>query len=297
MSDTLDPTDLAKLTKADLIERLVATTDALGRQQLAAAEHTGAEHPKPHYPLDDLERRTYLRAIPDTWADPPRDWIAKLPRGGTTLDYLGHADTTLALINVDPEWRFDLGWNTAAGPVDPFVMGKAVLLAEMTVLGVTRPCVGTIPDASVSREAALKELVSDAIRNGAMRFGIATGLWSKAQRAGTPDLDTAGTTQRPQEAPQAPAAPEPLPEGRITVADAKRRLLEGCAGDKECAREAWALADFTTATIHVGIEDVHVVDETAVNRFLIDLATAAQETSTVVEAPTESLPAPDAPPK
>ena len=132
------------------------------------------------------ENTESLRSIPDQWADPPKEWVATIPRGGVNLSYLGHADTTLALIQVDPEWTLDLGWETSTGPVDCFALSNpsqpTIILARLTVLGVTRPCVGTV--ASWKGPDSLKELMGDAIRNGAMRFGIATGLWSKAQRDG-----------------------------------------------------------------------------------------------------------------
>ena len=37
-----------------------------------------------------------LRDVPDRWADPPSHMIGKLPKGGAQLDYMGHADITLA---------------------------------------------------------------------------------------------------------------------------------------------------------------------------------------------------------
>jgi hypothetical protein len=44
---------------------------------------------------------------------------------------------------------------------------------------VKRPAYGSC---TPGKPEAVKELIGDAIRNGAMRFGIAGGLWSKADR-------------------------------------------------------------------------------------------------------------------
>lgn len=212
---------------------------------------------------DSVAKR--LRQIPDLWADPPSEWIAKLPRitcrdcsrsqsrvcaehtkqqcdacGNyiTTrhihLDYVGHADVTLALIAVDPGWSLDLGWDSTAGPIDPFAMGPTKLLARMTVLGVERPCVGTIEDHKAQSESALKELLGDAIRNGAMRFGIATGLWSRSQREGH-DPDEA---QEPRQRRQQRQAEQPP----WTVAMMKAKAVELAEGDTALAAEAYELA-------------------------------------------------------
>ena len=48
-----------------------------------------------------------LADILPKWANPPASMIDKLPKGGTTLDYMGHAAVTRALIEVDPEWNWE----------------------------------------------------------------------------------------------------------------------------------------------------------------------------------------------
>ena len=54
-----------------------------------------------------------------------------------------------------------------------------------------------------------KQLISDAIRNAAMRFGVALDLWAK----------------------------EDLHAGK--TADVKRQVLDLCGGDTALARRAW----------------------------------------------------------
>jgi hypothetical protein len=118
-----------------------------------------------------------LPDVPAKWAHPPKELLSKLDRGkGVKLDYMGHADTTLALIAVDPEFSYDYARDDR-GRMDVYESGSLwVVEGTLTVHGVTRPCVGTCEKRKVEIH---KELLGDLLRNGAMRFGIATGLWSK----------------------------------------------------------------------------------------------------------------------
>lgn len=85
------------------------------------------------------------------------------------LDYVGHAAVTDRLLSVDPEWS----WEPLA--VDdhglPALDGKGNLWIRLTVCGVSRIGVGDGKSA--------KEVIGDAIRNAAMRFGVALDMWSK----------------------------------------------------------------------------------------------------------------------
>jgi len=123
-----------------------------------------------------------LRAIPAHHAVPDPSIVSKMPKGGVQLDYVGHADITLLLIAVDPLWN----WEPAAidpatgGPVITKVGDRYVMWGHVTVLGVRRMAVGTC---EARKSEVEKELIGDLLRNAAMRFGIATSLWSKAERA------------------------------------------------------------------------------------------------------------------
>lgn len=101
------------------------------------------------------------------------------------LDYVGHAAVTDRINSVDPEWT----WSPMA--VDerglPMFDSNGGLWGYLTILGVTRPCYG---DSEGKRGAdAVKGAISDAIRNGAMRFGVGLDLWSKEDLQGK-DVDT-----------------------------------------------------------------------------------------------------------
>lgn len=87
------------------------------------------------------------------------------------LDYVGHAAVVDRLLSIDPAWS----WEPMATSPDglPMTDAKGNLWIRMTVCGVTRIGVGDGPDA--------KQVVSDALRNAAMRFGVALDLWSKEE--------------------------------------------------------------------------------------------------------------------
>ena len=100
----------------------------------------------------------------------PASAIGKLPKGGTQLDYVGHAATTDRLLAVDPEWT----WEPVAFDEQglPALQGRNLWI-RLTVCGVTRYGVGD--------GASIKECIGDAIRNAAMRFGVALDLWGKEE--------------------------------------------------------------------------------------------------------------------
>lgn len=93
------------------------------------------------------------------------------------LDYVGHAALTDRLLDADPHWS----WEPVAFREGlPAFDGTGGLWIKLTVCGVTRLGYGhaaTKPNADPgSRE---KEVIGDALRNAAMRFGAALDLWHK----------------------------------------------------------------------------------------------------------------------
>jgi hypothetical protein len=121
------------------------------------------------------------------------------------IDYVGHADVTSRLLDVDPEWSWDpkatepdkdaLAAAVASG--NPEVVKMVIENAppkfdlddrgnpvgfwiRLTVGGVTRPGYGSVPS---GQPDAVKVLIGDALRNAAMRFGVALELWAKGDRA------------------------------------------------------------------------------------------------------------------
>lgn len=99
----------------------------------------------------------------------PREVIGKLPKGGAQLDYVGHAAVTDRLLSVDPEWRWEPVATDEHG--NPLRDSEGNLWIRLTIAGVTRLGVGD--------GKTMKERIGDAIRNAAMRFGVALDLWTK----------------------------------------------------------------------------------------------------------------------
>ena len=91
------------------------------------------------------------------------------------LDYVGHAALTDRLLDADPAWAWEpLSMSPEGLPVmDPF----GGMWIKLTVCGVTRLGYGHAGEKSGGD--AIKEVIGDALRNAAMRFGAALDLWHK----------------------------------------------------------------------------------------------------------------------
>jgi len=127
--------------------------------------------PKPTRPQTEEVKREYTRGVRCTicgaWHHPQVVHLA----------YVGHAAVTKRLLSVDPEWSWDFV-NTDDNGM-PILDGNGGMWINLTILGVTRKGYG---DAEGKRgPSAMKELIGDAIRNAAMRFGVALELWHKGE--------------------------------------------------------------------------------------------------------------------
>lgn len=127
-----------------------------------------------------------LREGCEKYWDPDRQHVSKIKRGsGLELDYVDHATVTRMLIDIDPFWTWSpMGYTEWGGPlVDLDENGNPrALWITMTVRSRRIPAVGTIErPGSKNYGDALKELIGDAIRNGAMRFGVCGGLWARGK--------------------------------------------------------------------------------------------------------------------
>lgn len=120
-----------------------------------------------------------LKEILSQYGIPDQSIVGKLPRGGVTLDFVGHADITRILIDIDPNWSWEpVAWTAEGRPAISVINGNAVMWGRLTVLGQVRLGVGT---AKHDKPDLDKELIGDFLRNAAMRFGICLSLWSKAE--------------------------------------------------------------------------------------------------------------------
>lgn len=111
------------------------------------------------------------------------DEVQVVDMGKYKADYVGHANVTDRLLEVDPEWT----WTPVAKGEDglPLVelddSGNPMgLWIELTIGGVTRLGYGSL-EKPKPHGNAIKELIGDAIRNAAMRFGVGLDLWIKTK--------------------------------------------------------------------------------------------------------------------
>lgn len=94
------------------------------------------------------------------------------------LDYVGHAALTDRLLDADPQWFWEpVAYN---GNGLPAFDQSGGLWIKLTVCGVTRLGYGhAAAKPGVDPGAREKEVIGDALRNAAMRFGAALDLWHK----------------------------------------------------------------------------------------------------------------------
>lgn len=143
----------------------------------------------------------------------PPGVVGKLPKGGMMLDYVGHAAITDRLLEVDPAWSWEPLALTPEGLPQLDRVGN--LWIRLTICGVTRIGVGDGKNA--------KELIGDALRNAAMRFGVALDLWSKDELEST--LDQPEKRNLPK-APKRQPEPEPSADaGELMSAKTRGQLF------------------------------------------------------------------------
>lgn len=105
--------------------------------------------------------------------------ISTFPRNAGAkagISYVGHAALTDRLLQADPEWT----WDPVADPASlglPIVGAGVEMWIRLTIGGVSRYGYGDAQDKKGGN--AVKEAIGDALRNAAMRFGVALDLWHK----------------------------------------------------------------------------------------------------------------------
>ena len=161
--------------------------------------------------VEDNNKAEELRNILKDYAKPDPSIVQQLPKGGTKLDFVGHADITRILIEIDPYWSWEpCGW-VQGRPAIHVENGTATMWGWLTVHGKEMLGVGSVKADKSDYE---KELIGDFLRNSSMRYGIALSLWSKSQFASLAD-------DKPQPAKPAPkpALPDdsPLSEDQINA--------------------------------------------------------------------------------
>ena len=193
--------------------------------------------------MGDMEQLAKLR-VPF-----PPEQIGKLPKGGATLDFVGHGFLTARLLDVDPMWSWaPLAFDDRGLPL---VDEHGGLWIKLTVCGVTRLGYG---DAGGRKGPnAIKEAIGDALRNAGMRFGAALDLWSK----GDPD------------APHIPPPPKlPAHVAKLAAVAKKHGLDTKALGQRFEADYGVAVMEADPATVEAFtqvVADEAAIDEAASN--------------------------------
>jgi len=136
------------------------------------------------------------------------------------LDYVGHAALTDRLLDTDIEWS----WEPVAFNADglPAFDRNNGLWIKLTVCGVTRMGYGSA-DGKTGGDA-VKEIIGDALRNAAMRFGAALDLWHKG------DLhiedDDGNAASAPEQKQQEKQADKPKLDPAAKINDKTRHALQ-----------------------------------------------------------------------
>jgi hypothetical protein len=113
------------------------------------------------------------------------------------VDFVGHAHVTERLLEVDPQWYWEPVALNANGI--PATDDNGGMWIRLTVAGMTRLGYG---HANGKRGGdAVKETIGDAIRNAAMRFGVALDLWKKEPAAPVDDVPER-QVDRPKQTPE-----------------------------------------------------------------------------------------------
>lgn len=190
-----------------------------------------------------------LRLVLDKYAVPDPKIVGKLPRGNIQLDYVGHAEITRILTEIDPLWKLEpLKIDDDGLPGYRVENGMAHMMGALTLLGHTRLGVGSAPH---NKQDLFKELWSDLIRNCSMRFGIAVSLWSKEEWGGESDAAPAPKKKAPANKPQAKSS-KPIVGDDLADQQIIAKFINACKGaglDPEDVCKHANVGNFKTATL------------------------------------------------
>lgn len=136
------------------------------------------------------------------------------------LDYVGHAALTDRLLECDPHWNWEpMAFSEQGTPLQDANGGMWI---KLTVCGVTRLGYGH-PDGKRGGDA-VKEVIGDAMRNAAMRFGAALDLWHKGQ------------LHQSEDEPEEPKIPQEVLEA-ATGAETLESLAKVWSANKEWQKD------------------------------------------------------------
>jgi len=198
-----------------------------------------------------MEKKTIgLEEVLNKYGVPDPKIVGKLPKGGIQLDFVGHADVTKMLIEIDPNWSWEPTAFDADGlPAYRVENGYAHMAGWLTIHGVRRLGIGSVAH---NKQDLLKELCSDFIRNAAMRFGICLSLWTKQEWDDVDHHTSKPATAKPS-MPKAetPAKAEEPSDSRLSE-DQVSQFMIACAKKKispEAVAEKAGNIDLNTLTV------------------------------------------------
>lgn len=187
-----------------------------------------------------------LEEIISKYGVPDPKIVGKLPKGGMQLDFVGHADVTKMLIEIDPEWTWEPTAFDANGlPAYRVENGMAHMAGWLTILGVRRLGIGSVMH---NKPDLLKELISDFIRNASMRFGVCLSLWTK---------------QEWDDVSHTPSAPAPKPA--IALKDASISVSKASATHNDPLVSMDNIKRFVEACKSAGLNHEHVAKSAKVD--------------------------------
>lgn len=141
----------------------------------------------------------------------PSEISMKPTSKGQSLAYVGHAEITRILGEIDEAWTWEpAGWDNGRPAIhlhpyeiprrdsDPIKGTTATMWGHLTLSGVKRLAVGSVES---SKQELDKELVSDFLRNAAMRFGICLALWMKDYDSTVTPVDEVSARRAEREHP------------------------------------------------------------------------------------------------
>jgi hypothetical protein len=139
------------------------------------------------------------------------------------IDFVGHADVTARLLDVDPTWT----WEPMATDPNgfPILDQNGGLWINLTVCGVTRPGYGEGSSGQQKGGDTIKVAIGDALRNAAMRFGVALDLWAKGDREWSKAEKHGAEDMAPDQPPPAQDLPQE-PYVGPTADQSVARLIE-----------------------------------------------------------------------
>jgi len=194
---------------------------------------------------------TELKDILPKYGIPDPSIVGKLPKGGASLDFVGHADVTKMLIEIDPNWTWEpVAFDADGLPAYRVENGMAHMAGWLTIHGVRRLGIGSVQH---NKPDLLKELASDFIRNASMRYGICLSLWTKQEwhDLDAPVAPASTPSPRRKTAPKAEPAETAGPDTKLTKVQLSQ-FVQACAKAQLDAEEVAAEAEVELMQATVG---------------------------------------------